>query len=245
MNFRIVFSTSGRILKQIKQDKMSVGLLFGAPTIVLWLLSYILSDTPGAFNNWGAYILALFPLIFMFLITSIATLRERTSGTLERLMSLPVGKFEFITGYALTFSFLAVFQAVFLSYISFTFFGLEIQGSALLIIVIAVINGLVGTSFGLAVSSLAKTELQAVQFMPLTMFPQLLLAGLITPREMLPSLLRYISDFLPLSYAVDAVKEAMRFADMTDKYLNSILILSVFGISFLIAGSLTLKRETP
>ncbi len=105
MNFRIVFSTSGRILKQIKQDKMSVGLLFGAPTIVIWLLSYILSDTPGAFNNWGAYILALFPLIFMFLITSIATLRERTSGTLERLMSLPVGKFEFIMGYALTFSF--------------------------------------------------------------------------------------------------------------------------------------------
>jgi len=148
-------------------------------------------------------------------------------------------------GYALTFSFLAILQAAFLSYISFTFFGLEIQGSALLIIVIAVINGLVGTSFGLAVSSLAKTELQAVQFMPLTMFPQLLLAGLITPREMLPSLLRYISDFLPLSYAVDAVKEAMRFADMTDTYLGSILILAAFGISFLIAGSLTLKRETP
>ena len=245
MSSRVIFATVIRILRQVRRDRMSLALLLGAPTIVMGILSYMLSDIPGAYNKWGSTILAIFPLVMMFIVTSVATLRERTSGTLERLMSLPVSKMDFSVSYAISFSFLAIVQATFLSFVSFVVFGLETKGSIGMIILIATLNGLVGTGFGLVSSSLAKTEFQAVQFMPLTLFPQILLCGLIVPRDFLPTGLKEISNIIPLSYAMDAVKEATVQTTFTDDFIYSISILGIFTFALLLIGATTIKRRTP
>ena len=245
MSRRVIIATIVRILRQIRRDHMSLALLLGAPTVVMGILSYMLSDIPGSFNRWGVTILAVFPLMLMFIVTSVATLRERTSGTLERLMTLPVSKLDFSFGYAISFSFLAILQATFLSYISFTFFGLETQGSIGMVVLVSTLNGLLGTGFGLSLSSLAKTEFQAVQFMPITLFPQILLCGLIVPRDLLPTGLKAISNILPLSYGVDAVKEASMYTTFTDEFIYSVSILSLFTLVLLLIGATTVRRRTP
>lgn len=245
MSSRVIFATVVRILRQVKRDHMSLALLLGAPTAIMCILSYMLSDIPGAFNKWGATILAIFPLVMMFIITSVATLRERTSGTLERLMSLPVSKLDFSMSYAISFSFLAILQVTFLSFVCFMLLDLETKGSIIMIILISTFNGLAGTGFGLASSSLAKTEFQAVQFMPITLFPQILLCGLIVPRDFLPKGLKEISNLLPLSYAIDAVNEATVQTAFTYEYISSISTLGGFTFILLLIGATTIKRRTP
>ena len=189
--------------------------------------------------------LGIFPLIVMFLTTSVATLRERSSGTLERLLSMPIGKGDFVFGYALAFGTLAVVQALIVSGLAMGVFGLDVQGPAWAIIVIAVVNALLGTALGLFVSAFATTEFQAVQFMPAVILPQLLLCGIIVPRDELPTALEWISDLLPMSYAVDATTEVMTNAEVTSAFWIDVAIVAGFMAVGLALGAATLRRRTP
>ena len=144
-------------------------------------------------------------MLVMFLVTSVATLRERTGGTLERLLSMPIGKGDFVFGYALAFSGLAVVQALVVAGVSFGLLGLQVRGHPWLVVLVAVVDGLVGTALGLFVSAFAQTEFQAVQFMPVALLPQLLICGLIVPTDQLPTALEWFSCILPLTYAIDAM----------------------------------------
>ena len=203
------FSTAGRVLTQIRHDPRTVGLLLVVPSLLIGLVAWIFTDT-DVFQTIGPAMIALFPFIVMFLVTSISTLRERRSGTLERLFSMPLGKGDFILGYALAFGFLAVFQTAIA--VSFAVFvcGLEIEGSIWLLFALTVADALLGTAFGLLASAFARTEFQVVQFMPLLVFPQILLGGIFIPRDQLPEVLEAISDWLPLSYAIDAPRSTRR-----------------------------------
>lgn len=244
MSLHLTMATARRILQQIRHDHRTLGLIFGLPTVLMGLLAFMLIDRPGAFDDWGAPLLGIFPLIVMFLVTSVATLRERTTGTMERLLSLPIGRGDILAGYALAFSALGTAQAVVVSVFSFGLFGLEIPGSPLLLGVVAIADALLGTALGLAASSLAATEFQAVQMMPLVIFPQLFLCGLLVPRDELPALLEWLSWLMPLSYSIEAASEAIASTTVTTTYVVCLGAVIAFALGSLALGGVTLRRQT-
>jgi ABC transporter DrrB family efflux protein len=238
------FATTGRVLTQIRHDPRTIGLLLIVPSLLIGLVAWIFVDT-DVFQTIGPAMIALFPFIVMFLVTSIATLRERRSGTLERLFSMPLGKGDFILGYALAFGLLAVFQTAIA--VSFAVFvcGLEIEGSIWLLFAVTVADALLGTALGLLASAFARTEFQVVQFMPLLVFPQILLGGIFIPRDQLPEVLEAISDWLPLSYAIDALTAVANDSEDAAWIWARILAIGAWIVGSIVVGSITLRRRTP
>jgi ABC-2 type transport system permease protein len=202
-------------------------------------------DLPGdIFDRFGPALLALFPFIIMFLVTSVTTLRERSSGTLERLLAMPMGKGDFLLGYALAFGLVATVQALLAVALSVGLLGLEVQGPVWLLGLVAVVDAVLGTALGLFVSAFATTEFQAVQFMPAVVLPQLLLCGLFVPREAMPDVLEAISNVLPLSYAVDAMQTLTTSEEVADVWGDLGIVLG-FVVAGLVLGAATLRRRTP
>jgi len=240
---RVTAATARRVLLQLKHDPRTVGLLLVVPCALLALLAWIVSDED--FDKYGPMLLGIFPLMVMFLVTSVATLRERTSGTLERLLTLPMGKLDFLLGYALAFGLVAVVQAVLASALSFGLLGLDVNGPVWCVVLVSVLVALLGTSLGLAVSALARTEFQAVQFLPVFLLPQLLLCGILGPRDELPTVLRWVSDVLPLTYAVDAMLQLSRYPDPTAQMWRDVAVVAGFTVGLLVVGAATLRRRTP
>ncbi len=238
------FATAGRVLRQLSHDHRSVALMLVAPSLLVGLFAWLFSDQEGVFQLYGAAILALFPFIVMFLITSITTLRERRSGTLERLMTTPLGKADFIAGYALAFGLMATLQAVITVSFAVWVCGLEVTGPLWQLGLVAVIDAILGTALGLLASAFARTEFQAVQFMPVVVFPQIILGGLFMPREQMPDVLDAISDWLPLSHAIDAGAAVSAGEEGWELY-GPLLIVAAFAVGALVLASLTLRRRTP
>lgn len=244
MNPMLTLSTAGRVLAQIRHDPRTIALLVVVPSLLIGLVAWIFTDTP-VFATIGPAMLALFPFIVMFLVTSIATLRERRTGTLERLLSMPLGKGDFILGYALAFGLLAVLQTGVAVSFAVWVCGLEIEGSIWLLFAVAVCDALLGTSLGLLASAFARTEFQVVQFMPLLVFPQILLGGIFLPRSQLPEVLEAIGDWLPLSFAIDALT-AVATGSEDDAYVwGKILAIGAWIVGAIVLGSVTLRRRTP
>ena len=246
MNARITFATAARILRQLRGDHRTVALMILVPVVLLGLLAWIYADLPGdVFNRIGPALLGVFPFVVMFIVTSIATLRERTSGTLERLLTTPLGKGDLMVGYALAFGSMAFLQAVVATGFAVWVCGLEIAGPLGLLVVVALFDALLGTALGLLASGFARTEFQAVQFMPAFVLPQFLLCGLLIPREDLPPFLEAVSNVLPLSYAVDAMKDVTVQAEPLADVLPSLAVITAWIVVALALGSLTLRRRTP
>ena len=237
------FATARRVLGQLRHDRRTVALILVVPVVLMTLLAWILPDP--AFQAWAVPLLGVFPMLVMFLVTSVATLRERTGGTLERLLSMPIGKGDFVFGYALAFSGLAVVQALLVGTVSFTLLGLSVAGSAWLVLLVAVLDGLIGTALGLFVSAFAQTEFQAVQFMPVALLPQLLLCGLIVPTDQLPTVLEWLSWLLPLTYAINAMNHVVSSPTPDARFWLDVAVILAMGIGLLAAGAATLRRRTP
>jgi ABC-2 type transport system permease protein len=208
------------------------------------LLAWIYDGT-GTFDQIGAPLLGIFPFVVMFLVTSVATLRERTSGTLERLLTMPIGKLDFLVGYALAFGLLAVVQAVVASALSLLVLGLDVVGPAWLIVVVALLDALLGMALGLLVSAFASTEFQAVQFLPAVVLPQFLLCGLLVPRDRMNDVLQAVSDVLPLSYAVDAMRIVSSSPTVQGEVWRDLAIVGGAIVLALALGAATLRRRTP
>ena len=244
MSARLTFATAGRVLRQIRHDPRTVGLLVVVPCVLVGLLAWIYRNTP-VFDAIGAPLLGVFPFVVMFLVTSIATLRERRTGTLERLLTLPLGKGDLLAGYALAFGALAAVQAAVVTAFSVFVLGLDVAGNAWLLLVVAVAVAVLGTALGLFLSAFAATEFQAVQFLPAFVLPQFLVCGLLVPRDGLPTVLERISDVLPLSYAVDAMRTISTQAGGTSDVLRDVVVVLAFAVAALAAGAATLRRRTP
>ncbi|MFF2503911.1 ABC transporter permease [Streptomyces sp. NPDC058067] len=244
MNAARTFATAARVLRQLRHDPRSIALMLLVPCVMLVLLRYVFDGSAGTFDAIGASLLGIFPLITMFLVTSIATLRERTSGTLERLLAMPLGKADLIGGYALAFGTLAVIQSVLATALALWGLGLDVIGSAWLLLLVALLDALLGTALGLFVSAFAASEFQAVQFMPAVIFPQLLLCGLFTARDRMQPVLEAISNVLPMSYAVDGMNEVLRHTDLTATYVRDVLIVAGCAVLVLGLGAATLRRRT-
>jgi ABC transporter DrrB family efflux protein len=243
MNGLRMFATAGRVLTQLRHDPRSIALMLLAPSLLVGLFAWLFSDQDGVFDRFGGAILALFPFIVMFLITSITTLRERRSGTLERLMTTPLGKADFILGYALAFGLMALLQAVITVSFAVGVCGLDVDGPLWQLGLVAVVDALLGTALGLLASAFAQTEFQAVQFMPLLVFPQIILGGLFMPRDQMPDVLHAISDWLPLSYAIDTIN-AVAAGDEGWDVFGPLLVVLAFAVAALVLASLTLRRRT-
>lgn len=237
-------ATASRVLQQLAHDRRSVAMIVFVPSVLLVLFRYIFDARPTVFDRVGPQMLGLFPFMIMFLITSVSMVRERTSGTLERLLTTPLRRGELILGYALAFGLAALVQALVSSVVAVWVLGLDIEQPwtmALFAVVVAVL----GTAIGLLVSAFATTEFQAVQFMPVVVLPQILLCGLLVPRETMPDVLARISDLLPLSYATDAFAEMTRSASVNGDLVTNLGVL-VGCCALAVAGaSLTLRRRTP
>jgi ABC-2 type transport system permease protein len=241
---RLTLATAARVLRQVRADHRTVALLLVVPCVLIGLLAWVFQNTP-VFNGIGAPLLGVFPFVVMFLVTSVATLRERSSGTLERLLSTPLGKGDFLAGYALAFGALAVVQALVATAFAVWVCDLRVAGPVGLLVVVALSDAVLGTATGLFFSAFARTEFQAVQFLPAVVLPQFLLCGLLVPRDQLPAALRPVSDVLPLSYAVDAMRTLTASPDAAGQVLADVAIVAAFIVAAIALGSLTLRRRTP
>ncbi|MGV9452288.1 ABC transporter permease [Streptomyces sp. NPDC003635] len=244
LNLSRTTATAARVLRQLRHDPRTIALMILVPCVMLFLLRYVFDGNPRTFDNIGASLLGIFPLITMFLVTSIATLRERTSGTLERLLSMPLGKGDLIAGYALAFGTIAIVQSVLATALALWGLGLDVTGSPWLLLLVALLDALLGTALGLFVSAFAASEFQAVQFMPAVIFPQLLLCGLFTPRSEMHPALEAISNVLPMSYAVDGMNEVLKHTDMTAAFVRDALVVAGCALLVLTLGAATLRRRT-
>jgi ABC-2 type transport system permease protein len=245
MSGRITLAVALRVLSQLRRDHRTLAMLLVLPCLLITLLWWMFEGLPGsAFDRFGPALLAIFPFIVMFLVTSVTTLRERSSGTLERLLSMPLGKLDFLLGYALAFGLLAAVQSALAVGLSIVALGLDVTGPVWLLGLVAITDAVLGTALGLFVSAFARTEFQAVQFMPLIVIPQLLLCGLFVPRDMLPGALSTISDVLPLSYAVDAMAR-LRWLQDTGLVWRDLAVVAGFALAGLGLGAATLRRHTP
>jgi ABC-2 type transport system permease protein len=237
-------ATTRRVLEQLRRDPRTVALMLVVPLLLLWLLELVFDQQPATFDRIGPALLALFPFVVMFLVTSVTTLRERTSGTLERLLSMPLGRLDLLLGYLAAFGLVAVVQAALASGLMLGLLGLDVAGPGWLLVLVAVVDAVLGCALGLFVSAFARTEFQAVQFMPAIVLPQFLLCGLLVPRDQMGSVLEAISWVLPLSYAVDAMQRITVDAGVAARTVVDILVVvAAIGLSVAF-GAATLRRRT-
>jgi ABC-2 type transport system permease protein len=243
MSLRITLATAARVLRQIRRDRRTLALLLVVPPLLLTLFKYVFEGQPETFDRVGAPMVGIFPFITMFLVTSIAMLRERTTGTLERLMSLPLAKLDLLLGYGLAFALVAAVQASLTALVAFGFLGLDTAGPVWLVLVLAVANAVLGMALGLFLSAFAQTEFQAVQFMPAFVLPQILLAGLLIPRDEMAHALELVSDVLPLTYAYDALVRAVE-DDLGRRLALDAAVVTGCIVLALVLGATTLRRRT-
>jgi ABC-2 type transport system permease protein len=243
MSLRVTGATAARVLRQLRHDPRTVALVLVVPAVLVTLVKYVFQGS-SVFDRIGGPLLGVFPLITMFLVTSITMLRERTTGTLERLMTMPLAKIDLLTGYAAAFALLAAVQAVLVSTVAFWALDLHVAGAKWAVILLAVANALLGTSLGLFVSAFARTEFQAVQFLPAFIFPQLLLCGLFAPRDQMARVLELASWAMPLTYAYDALDRTVRAVYGARLAVDVAVVLGLTGLA-LAAGAATLRRRTP
>src|SRR4051794_13631226 len=212
------------------------------PALLLVLLRYVF-DSAATFARLAPALLGIFPFLLMFLVTSITTLRERTSGTLERLLTTPMAKMDLLGGYAVAFAAVAAVQVVAAVSVS-VWLGLTVIGSVWGLVLVALLDAVLGVALGLFASAFARTEFQAVQFMPLVVLPQLLVCGLFQPRADMAAPMRWFSDAMPLSYAVEALQRASSSADLPGIYWRDAVILAGAAAVALGLAAATLRRTT-
>jgi len=244
MSVRILFSTTRRVLTQLRHDRRTLALIVLVPVLLLTLVYYLFEKQPGVFNDIGLIMLALFPFAIMFLITSIAMLRERTTGTLERLLTTPLHKPDLLFGYGLAFGLLAAVQAGVATGLAYWAFGLSTAGATGLVIVFAVADAILGMAMGLFFSAFARSEFQAVQFMPAVVFPQIFLCGLFAARDQMAGWMQALSNVMPLTYAVQGLQEIGAHVDPTRLMWRDLGIVAGCAVLALSLAAATLRRRT-
>jgi ABC-2 type transport system permease protein len=242
---RLTAATTARVLRQLSHDHRTIAMMLLLPSLLLGLLYLLWSDLPlSPFDGVGLTMLGVFPFVVMFLVTSIAMLRERTSGTLERLLTTPLSRLDLLLGYGAAFGLAAAVQAAVTVTVATTLYDLDVAGSPWLVVLIAVANAVLGVALGLLASAFARSEFQAVQFMPVVVLPQFFLCGLLVPREQMAGWLQAVSDVLPLTYAVEALQEVGRSAAETGTMWRDVGIVAGAAVLALALAAATLRRRS-
>ena len=250
VSLRLIGATAGRVIRQLRHDHRTIAMMLVLPSLLLGLLYLLWKDLPilpgqpGIFDRVGLTMLGIFPFVVMFLVTSIAMLRERTSGTLERLLTTPLARLDLLLGYGLAFGLAAALQAVVTVTVATTLYGLDVAGPVSLVVLIAVVDAVLGVALGLLASAFARSEFQAVQFMPVIVLPQFFLCGLLVPVDQMAGWLQAISAALPLTYAVEALQEVGRSSEATGTMWTDVGIVAGAALLALALAAATLRRRT-
>ncbi|AMM32317.1 antibiotic ABC transporter permease [Sinomonas atrocyanea] len=250
MNPRMLWATTARVLKQLRHDHRSLAMIVVVPSALLAIVYWLYENEtlpPGAprtFDRVGLIMLAIFPFIVMFLITSITMLRERTTGTLERLMTTPIHTGDLLFGYGIAFSLMAAVQSAIATGVAYWVFNLDIKGNGGFVVLVAVVNAVLGVALGLFCSAFARTEFQAVQFMPVVVIPQILLCGLFVARDHMNDVFEAVSDWMPLTYSVNALQEIAKNTDPTPALWQDFGIMAAIVVGLLLLASFTLPRKS-
>jgi ABC-2 type transport system permease protein len=245
VSLQSTMATAARVLEQLRRDPRTIALVIAVPLVLIALLKWVFDGQPQTFDRIGGPLVGIFPLISMFLVTSITMLRERVTGTLERLMTMPLTKLDLLAGYGVAFAALATVQGVIVGAVSFLLLGLDVAGSELAVIALAVLNAVLGMALGLLASAFARTEFQAVQFMPALILPQLLLCGLFVPREQMAPTLETLSWALPMTYAYEALERVSTVGELGARGALYTVIVAGAALLSLALAALTLRRRTP
>lgn len=251
LQLRPFLATTQRILRQLAGDHRSMAMVLLLPSLVITLMYFMFQNaahppgTPSPFNVACLILLGIFPLFLMFVITSITMQRERSSGTLERILTTPLGRGQLLAAYGVAFSIAAAAQATLACVVAFGLLDFQTVGSPGWVFAIAIVNAVLGVGLGLLCSAFARTEFQAVQFIPLVMVPQLLLAGIIVPRAAMPEWLQWISNAMPASYALEALQQVGMHPELTGVTVRDIVIVLAFAVVALGLAAVTLRRRTP
>jgi len=243
MNARKTFSTAGRVLHQLRRDPPTLGLIFLIPAVLIIILRFAFQSRLSTFNNVAPMMQGIFPLIIIFAVTSVVTLRERVAGTLDRLMTMPISKFDIIFGYSLAFGLIALLQASWTTFILLAVLHVPVLGGTWSLLIGGVISALLGMALGLFVSSFAKSEFQAIQFMPAIVLPQFLICGFFIAREHMAILLQWMANVMPLSYSVDAMKQITLHASRNSIFFKDMAIVIIYIFAVLILGTITIRRQ--
>ncbi len=198
-----------------------------------------------ALDYFGAGYIGIAVFFLVFVVTSVAFLRERAQGTLERLMASPTRRAELIVGYMLGYAVLASVQALFIMTFCLAVLHVYNAGSVVLIFVLVLLAAVGAVNLGIFLSMFAHTEFQAVQFIPLAVMPQLLLSGVLAPVSTEPALLQIVSHLLPLTYVVDGLHTVMIKGEglTSTTFLLDAGISIGFAVLMLVGATLTLRRQ--
>lgn len=244
MRPHVAIGTAGRVLRQLRHDPRTLALIFATPCVLLILMRFLFDKEPEVFQRVGIPLMGIFPLISMFLVTSMALLRERTTGTLERLMTTPLAKPDLLFGYGLAFAGLATVQTCLVSVVGVGLLGLEVEGSLALVLLLALLNAVLGCALGLFASAFAETEFQVAQFMPAFVLPQLLLCGLFVAQDAMIGVLHALSDVLPMTYAYDGLSRAASSSALSGALLADLAVIVGVALAALLLSAATLRRRT-
>ncbi|TFG73499.1 MAG: ABC transporter permease [Solirubrobacterales bacterium] len=245
MSARATGATAARVIRQLRRDPRTIALVIVVPLMLIALFKWVFDGQPQTFDRIGGPLVGIFPLITMFLVTSITMLRERVTGTLERLMTMPLSKLDLLAGYGIAFAAVAAVQGAIVAGVSFLLLGLDVAGSELAVVALAVLNAVLGMALGLLASAFARTEFQAVQFMPAFIFPQLLLCGLFVPRAQMAPALEALSWALPMTYAYDALERVTVNGELGSRGIVDVIVVIAAALLSLTLAALTLRRRTP
>jgi ABC-2 type transport system permease protein len=238
---RYALTIAGRVIRQLVRDRRTMALIIIVPMVVMTLIG--LSFPEGlVLDQIAPALLATMVLFFSFLLTGISFLRERSQGTMERLMASPVSRLDVVLGYLFGFFLFALAQTLII--LLFTIYVLDVNyyGDLWQIFVFQVVIIAGAVNLGIFISTFARNEFQMVQFIPLILFPQIFLCGVIWPVEQTPEYLQWMGRFLPLKYGVDGLRDIMLSGMSLIDVWFELLVLVGFTVVTSVLATLTLKR---
>lgn len=235
------FTVAGRVIRQILRDRRTVGMIVFVPLVMMTLIGLSFPDET-VLDFIAPALLAALALFFSFLLTGISFLRERSQGTMERLMASPLTRLDIVVGYLLGFFVFALLQTLIIFFFTIYALGVSFQGNLweILLFQVFIIAGAV--NLGIFISTFARNEFQMVQFIPLVIIPQLFLAGVIWPVEQMPDYLQWLSAALPLTYAVEGLRDIMLSGMNLGNVWLDITVLIGFTVITALLAALALKR---
>lgn len=199
------------------------------------------SNEMGQFDYFGPVLLGFFVFFFVFLIAGVSFLRERTTGTLERLLSSPLRKWEIVIGYVLGFGIFTMIQTTIIAAYAIYVLGMLMEGAFGYVLLITLLLSLTALTLGILLSAFANNELQMIQFIPIVVIPQIFFSGLFN-LETISEWLSWIGPFTPLYYAADALRDVMVRGYGWDKIYSDILVMAGFSLLFMILNLLALRK---
>ncbi|OPX58788.1 MAG: ABC-2 family transporter protein [Methanomassiliicoccales archaeon PtaB.Bin215] len=239
-NFNIAQTVTGAVRSALS-DVMTQDLGVAQPVNVVPDMVY--GEGRDFLDTFAPGVISLAVMMVTFMISIISFIHERTTGTLARLLSTPVTEAEVVTGYALAFGLIGLVQSAVVLATALLLFGVQVEGSILLVLLTVFMLGVGMQGLGFLLSANARTEFQAVQFIPIVLFPSILLSGVFWPLESVPEVLRPISYLLPLTYAVDGVRSVMLRGWGLQEIWPDVTVLLLFAAAMLTLSIALMRRR--